>query len=586
VAASPPFASPEERLARIPDLVVRGALDEAARLCTEVLAAAPGHARAEYFAGLVAFERGADVEAEDAYRRAILHAREPSLRAAAWHGLARLEERRGDLPRASEDLRKAFANEPENPIHLRSLGEILLARRRDEEAEEVLRAALRIDGSDAATWGLLAEALFDRGRYPEALAALDTCESRLGPRAPRFAETVGLRARIALVRGELTTAEEAYRTALERDPDYPGHASLVEIHRIRTPDDPLLAWLEARREKLAEHAPLAVRIDLAYALGKAYEDLGRAEEAFAAYAEGARLARSPRAGESLALVTRRIEILRRAFTKERTAALLRARGELEPEDVGFRPVFLVGLPRGGSTLLEQSLAAHPAVAAGGELPHAHRLAETLLAAWYAQGSIPPEDATAATRTLVDLAVRYARVTADLRRGRPVFVDKSLSNYQYVGLLAVAFPRALFLDVHKRDALDQCWGIFRRSFGHGHEYSRDLEDIGRVWRLYRGLMDHWRDVLPEGRLREIVYEDLVDDPERTIRTVLDALDLPFDPACLHPERVARPVTTSSLVQVREPIHRERVNAARPFLPWLEPLRRILESPESEDRTNPV
>ncbi len=592
-ASPPPFASPEERLARIPDLVARGALDEAARLCAGVLDAAPGHPLAEYFAGLIAYERGSDPEAEDAYRKAILHARDPALRAAAWHGLARVDERRDDLPRATEDLEKALENDPQNPLHLRTLAEILLARHRHEEAERALRAALRIDASDAAAWGLLAEILVVRGRHGEALDALDASESRLGPEAPRFAESVGLRARIALIEGDLEEAERAYRRAVERDPTYPGYAPIAEIHRFRDPGDPLLAWLEERAETLGANAPAPVRADLAYALGKAREDLGQAERAFAAYAEGARLRRPARAAERVALQERRAALLRNGFgndTFDALASSVRARLPIAAEDKDegkdFVPVFIVGLPRGGSTLLEQALAAHPAVSTCGELPHGLRLAQALLAAWYARGSIPPEDPEAAARELADLAARYEHASVELLHGRPVLIDKALANYEHLGILAAAFPHAVFLHAYKEDALDQCWGIFRRNFGRGHDYSYDLSDLGRTWRTYRALMDHWRSILPPGRLLDVPYERFVERPEETLRTVLAALGLPFDPACLHPEKVARPVSTASLVQVREAIHRERVGSARPFLPWLGPLRQILESPETgEDALAP-
>jgi len=585
VVARPPFASPEERLARVPDLVTQGALEEAARLVASVLDAAPGHPLAEYFAGLVAYERGAETESEDAYRRAILHAREGTLRAAAFHGLGLLLRRRGDLPAATEAFEKAVASEPTNAHHLRALAEILELRRRWEEAEEAIRRALRIAPEDPASWGVLADILTHKGRYEEALAALDAAESRLGPREERFAETVGLRARIAAVRGDLEGAREVYRRSLERDPLYPGYGMLAELHRVSGPEDPFLRWLLERKETLGEKAPADVRADLAYALGKCWEEAGDAEKAFAAYAEGARLARPPQAAEQVRQAAERVRLLQagidRAFFASVTERL--ARDSLPPE-CAFTPVFIVGLPRGGSTLLEQMLAAHPAIAAGGELPYGGRLARALLAAWYGRGSFPPDPETAA-RELADLARRYGRATADLRRGKAVLTDKALGNHEHAGLLALAFPRALFLHAYKKDALDQGWGIFRRNLGPGHDYSYDLEDIGRMRRLEESLARHWTEILPEGRYLPIAYEDLLAEPEGTIRRILDTLALPFDPACLEPEKVARPVATLSFAQVREPLHRERLGSAEPFRPWLEPLRRILEAPEAESVASP-
>ena len=573
MSALPPFASPEERLARLPTLLVEGRLEEAARLCSGVLETSPGHPTAEYFAGLIAYERGADAEALDAYRRVHLHSRDPRLRALAHHGLGLVHQRRDEILEAEEAFRKATSEAPDEPSHLRALAEVFLEQGRREDAVEVLRRTIRMDSSQPVHWGLLAQALADLGRYDEALEALETCESRLGPRTSRYAETVGLRARIALIQGDLEGARETYRRALERDPTYPGYTALAELTPISGTDDPFLADLEERQRTLNERVPVSVRADLAYALGHACEEARDPARAFAAYAEGARLRRSPRASEIVTRHLERLALLRERFGRTFFEAVA-ARVPNTSSPPGFVPLFLVGLPRGGSTLLEQILAAHPQVAAGGELAYGFRLARALLASWYAQGTFPPEDVEEAARALGTLAARYTEATRALRAERPVFVDKSLANFEHVGILAAAFPRAVFLHTFKEDALDQCWGIFRRSF-HGHEYSYDLTDLGRTWRAYRALMDHWRGILPAGRLLDVPYERLVADPEGTIRTILTALDLPFDPACLHPEAVRRPVPTMSAAQVRRPLSAERVGSSAPFRPWLEPLRRALE-----------
>ncbi len=573
MSALPPFAGPEERLARLPTLLVEGRLEEAARLCSGILETSPGHPTAEYFAGLIAYERGADAEAFDAYRRVLFHSRDPRLRALAHHGLGLVHQRRDEILEAEEAFRKAASEAPDEPSHLRALAEVFLERGRREDAVEILRRTIRMDPSQPVHWGLLAQALADLGRYDEALEALEMCESRLGPRASRYAETVGLRARIALIRGDLEAARETYRRALERDPSYPGYAALAELTPVSGPDDPFLAELEERRRTLGESAPASARTDLAYASGHAWEEAGDPARAFAAYAEGARLRRSPRGSEIVTRHLERLALLRERFGRTFFEAVA-ARLPDTASPSGFVPLFLVGLPRGGSTLLEQMLAAHPRVAAGGELAYGFRLARTLLASWYAQGTFPPEDVEEAARALETLAVRYAEVTQTLRTGRPVFVDKSLANFEHVGVLAAALPRAVFLHTFKEDALDQCWGIFRRSF-QGHEYSYDLTDLGRTWRAYRALMDHWRSILPPGRLLDVPYERLVADPEGTIRTILTVLDLPFDPACLHPEAVRRPVQTMSAAQVRRPLSAERVGSSTPFRAWLEPLRRALE-----------
>lgn len=570
----PPFAGPEARLAAVPELILRGELEEAARRCTSVLEAAPAHALAEYFMGVVAYERGADREAEDALRRAVLHAREPALRAAAWQGLARLYERRTEIHQALDALTKAIAAEPTVSAHRVRLAEALLGAGRAEEAENLAREALRINPADGPAYGVLAEALVRRDRIEEALAVLTEGEHRLGEDPRARAAVLGLRARIAAMRGDLAAAEAAYRATLDADPAYPGYAALAEIHDFRGRDDPLLAWLLARRE----NAGAETREDIAYALGKAWEDLGATEEAFAAYADGARRARPAHATQSVEQIERREAALRVGFGE----AFFNRAPPLPPG--GFVPVFIVGLPRSGSTLLEQMLAAHPEIRAGGELPYAPRLALALLSDWYARGACPPAASEEIASGLKALSESYERASAPRRQNARVFTDKALSNYQYVGLLAAAFPRSVFLHIHKSDALDHCWGIFRRHLRQ-HDYAYDFADLARVYRSYRRLVAHWRRFVPAERLVDVSYERLVAEPEATIREILDRLALPFDPACLHPERVGRPVATASLVQVRRPIQPDRIGSAQAFAPWLAPLRQYLDAPEENPPGTP-
>lgn len=579
--SSPPFAALEERLSRLPELLLQGNLEEASQLCTEILAAAPGHPTAEYFMGIIALERDADRDAEDAFRRTLLHAPEAALRAAAWQGLARLYQKRQELERAEEALRKAFEADPNDPRQRAALAEILITRGRHEEAIALLQASLRTDPHDGVAWGLLAQALTTNGRYEEALRALDRCETLLGARAQERAETVGLRARIALIRGDLETARRIYRDAIERDPTYPGYGPLAELHQFSAPEDPLLTWLEARHRSLDARASREVRADLAYALGKAWEEAGNPAKSFSYYREGAALLRPPHAAERVTRHLERHALLRERFDRQVLESLASHRPR-EGIEGDFVPVFIVGLPRGGSTLLEQMLAAHPDVAAGGELPYGLRLCQGLLATWYARGELPPTDLEVAGHELSSLAARYAELTREFLHGRKVLTDKALANYEYVGILATAMPNAVFLHIHKENVLDQCWGMYRRRFAPGaHEYTYDLEDLARMWRSYQTLVNHWHAQLPPGRLVDVAYERLIRDPEETLRPIFERLGLDFDPACLHPERVERPITTASLVQARAPLNEDRIGRAAAFLPWLEPLQRAL----SEETTVP-
>jgi hypothetical protein len=316
----------------------------------------------------------------------------------------------------------------------------------------------------------------------------------------------------------------------------------------------------AQRDDLSEDA----RGHLHFALGKLHEDAGRYAESFARYAEGnARLG----AARPFDLDVNRgvIDGLRAGLDPAFFAAR-RDWGLTAPD-----PIFVVGMPRSGSSLVEQILASHPDVEGAGELP---QLGMTAL--FLGDGDLRryPEGLLGASRDqLADLGRNYLERTAPYRRlGRARFVDKAPLNYLNVGLIQLMLPRAKIIDI-RRHPMGCCLSAFKESFGEGWGFSYDLEALGRYYRDYVDLMDHYDAVLP-GRVHRIFYEDLIENTEARVRGLLDYLELPFDPACLRFFENPRAVSTASAAQVRRPVYREAAEHWRHFEPWLGPLKAAL------------
>ena len=306
---------------------------------------------------------------------------------------------------------------------------------------------------------------------------------------------------------------------------------------------------------------------LDFALGKALEDAGDFAPAFEHYRLGnaARRAASPydpAAADDL--INRTAKIFDAAFFAGRAGS-----GDPAPD-----PIFIVGMPRSGSTLIEQIIASHSAVEGLSELPDLPAIARRLADDAAAMGLKYPE---ALAELPVAVFAEAGRDYLDRTRcrrtlGRPFFVDKFPGNYLHAGLIALMLPNARIIDV-RRGAMANCVSLYKQAFADGQAYSYDLGDIGRAYRGYACLMAHFDDVLP-GRILRVSYKALVDAPEASIRALLDALGLKFEPACLRFFDSKRVVRTPSSEQVRSPIFRHGLDQWRHFEPWLGPLRDAL------------
>jgi len=365
--------------------------------------------------------------------------------------------------------------------------------------------------------------------------------------------------------GRQQEAVEAYRAAAAARPGYgDAYWSLANLKTYRFGDE------EIARMRADEAAPDTAPVDryhLCFALGKAFEDSGQFEESFRYYERGNALKKSVSRyrPEPIERNTRlQIETCTREFFASR-------QGVGSPDS---SPIFIVGLPRSGSTLLEQILASHSQIEGTMELADVARTVLEL------QGREPDSEHPRYPRVLQELkpedfsrlGEKYISDTRVYRGAKPHFIDKMPNNFRHLGLIHLMLPNAKIIDA-RRDAMACCFSNFKQLFAAGQEFTYGLEDIGRYYRTYVELMAHWDSVLP-GKLLRVQHEDVVDNLEANVRRMLDFCGLEFEPQCLEFYKTERSIRTASSEQVRLPIFKEGIDQWRNFEPWLGPLKEIL------------
>jgi len=365
--------------------------------------------------------------------------------------------------------------------------------------------------------------------------------------------------------GDRQGAIEAYRRAAKIKPDH-GNAywSLANIKTYRFEDDEIAEMQRAEADSAIRNAD---RYQLCFALGKCFEDCNDYDSAFSYYARGNQLKlaesgyRAERTDDEFA---RQKAVCDRQFFLDRTGC-----GVASSE-----PIFIVGLPRAGSTLLEQILASHPMVDGTIELPNITSLAHKLGGVHRIdqESRYPAVLSTLERKYFEHFGNDYLESTHVYRRGAPYFTDKMPNNFRHIGLIHLMFPNAKIIDA-RREPMACCFSNFKQLFGQGQYFSYGLEEMGRYYQGYVALMDHWERVLP-GKILRIQYEDIVEDLESQVRILLDFLDLPFDQRCIEFYKNERAVHTPSADQVRQPIYHESIGQWKNFEPYLGPLKRAL------------
>ncbi|MBI2396571.1 MAG: sulfotransferase [Xanthomonadales bacterium] len=532
-------------------------------------------------------ERGA-AQAYQQYLR--YSARDPELLAAADALCA------GRIPEAERALRARLYKAPTDVAAIRMLAEVAARLGRNEDAERLLARCLELspdfaaarqqyamllhrnnkpeaaleqiagllaqDPENASALNLKAAVLCRTGDYAQALAIY----SRLLQRYPHQARLSLSHGHALKTAGQRDAAVAAYRRCIEIEPGF-GEAywSLANLKTFRF-DAADVAAMRAQLQR--EDLPAEQRAQFEFALGKAAEDDADYATSFAHYAEGNRLrgATIPYdADDASARVRRAKAVYSAEFFADRSGF-----GDPSPD-----PIFVVGLPRAGSTLIEQILSSHPQVEGTMELPELISLTRELRGRALAQdlGSYHDLLATIDRDEAAALGQAYLERTRIQRKTRaPFFIDKMPNNFWHLGLIQLALPNARIIDA-RRHPLACGFSGFKQYFARGQNFSYALADLGRYYRDYVELMAHFDRVLP-GRVHRVIYERMVDDTEAEVRALLDYCGLPFDPACLRFFENERPVRTASSEQVRQPIYREGIDHWRNYEPWLGDLKQAL------------
>lgn len=492
-----------------------------------VLETRPDDARINNSLGVVYRGQGRLAEAEACYRRAL--ARLPDY-AEAHSNLGNVLRDLGRCDEAEVCYRRALAIRDDIAEPHFNLGNIQRARGCQQDAERSYRRALEID--------------------PHHLMALNN---------------LGL---CLKKQGRLDEAVRSFQTAIALKPDFiQSHCNLSPF-KTYAADDPDLALLERQREHL-DDLPTAGRISYWFALGKMREDAGRYDDAFAAYAEGNRLQHAQFPSDEAhgaALFARLQAIFDEAFFAARP----------RPAHPGRAPIFIVGMPRSGTSLIEQILSTHPGVHGAGELTDLDAVVRSIGTASGRAGDAYPELARGlSTDDFRRLGEAYAERVWKLAPEAERITDKLPANFLHIGLIHLMLPHAKIIHA-MRDPMDSCFSCYSRLFeGNNLDFSYDLGSVGRYYVRYIELMRHWQRVLPRGTLLDLRYEDMVADTEGQARRLLDYLELPWDERCLDFHRNRRVVKTASVAQVRRPIYRSSVARWKHFEAHLGPLLDIVQ-----------
>lgn len=539
--------------------------------------------------GELLFRSGEEAGAQAAFaRQERASISNPALFAAAD---ALLEGRPAEAEKA---IRARVASAPSDLEALRLLAFTVARQDRDVEAESLFELYLKHrPDDDGARFGF-AEVLFRRTKGAAARAQLEplferapghpayrnllaACLAQVGDWDRALALYEGLLAeygqqpRIWLnyghalrTLGRAGAAADAYRRAIALRPVFgEPYWSLANLktHAFSSDDESDMT------RALQSATNPDDQLHLHFALGKAQEDRGEYRESFAHYAAGATIRRSQINYDADA-ITRRVQAYKQVFSRDLFT-------NAPPACDSTAPLFVVGLPRSGSTLVEQILASHCAVEGTFELPDIGHLVEELTrtASERAGDSYPQMLERLRSTDLQMLGEAYLeRTRIHRKQGTPRFIDKMPNNFIHIGLIHFILPRARIIDV-RRHPLGACFSAFKQHFAQGQTFSYELTELGRYYRDYVDLMTHFDTVLP-GRVHRVIYEDLVMNPEDEIRRLLSFCDLPFESACLKFHETQRPVRTVSSEQVRRPLYRDALDRWRHYEPWLGPLQSAL------------
>jgi tetratricopeptide (TPR) repeat protein len=459
-------------------------------------------------------------EAEEMFRRAVLL--NPD-HAQARCNLGSVLIDLGKPDQAEPNLRRAVALDPDFAIALHNLGTALIGLDRSDEAVAVIQRAVALKPDLAGAHHNLGVALMELGRLTEAREAAERAVA-LAPRELSYLRQLGDVGKYV--------AGDRYFTSLE--------ALAADTAAVSVDD----------------------QIILHFALAKAHADIGKPEEEFRQLLAGNALKRAQIDYDEMTVLGE-IERTRQVFTAEFIRA---SEGAGEPSP---KPIFIIGMPRSGTTLVEQILASHPAVRGAGELTLFERAIDDVRAAMTEAAAYPEMALRMSGNDSRELGARYLAAIEQLAPASSHVTDKMPTNFLFAGLIHLALPHATIIHT-VRDPVDTCISCFSRLFTEVNFQTYDLAELGRYYRHYRALMAHWHRVLPAGRILDVSYEETVADLEGAARRILSHCGLPWDPRCLDFHLTERVVRTASATQVRQPIYTSSIGRWRAYEPMLGPL----------------
>ena len=592
IRLAPSFAKPHEDLGLL--LLDKGQPEEAARILKKATRLDPDLDFSFFNLGKALAMLGRGREADQAFEKSFdLNPERKSLALAAEH------QKAGRWEEAEQLYRKVLRNNPTNVDALRLLGAVAMSNGRIYEAERLLRRAVSNAPDFVAALLDLGRTLKEQNRLEEAIGcfrqvitlepdnfqanyqlasaltltaqtyeSIEAYQRVLELRPTHAGAMLGLGHVLKTV-GRQEEAIEAYRNCIRHKPQSgETYWSMANLKTYRLSDDDIremesMVAGKSESEEVTEQS----RINFLFALAKAFEDRGNFEQAWEYYHEG----------NSSQRVLENYDPVRTEFMNDEIIEVFNQEFLSENTGVGHssaEPIFIVGLPRSGSTLIEQILASHSQVEGTSELPYAGLVATSL--------SRNRADGVNYPRAVHELGEEhFTRLGSDYLEfaqihrveGKPFFIDKMPNNFPSIGFLHLILPNAKIIDA-RRYPLDSCLSCYRQLFARGQNFTYDLTDIGEYFLQYQRLMDHWHEVLP-GRCLTVQYEEVVTDFENQVRRLLDYCGLPFEEACINFHETDRPVRTASSEQVRQPVYSKSVNFWRNHEDYLAELIEVLE-----------
>jgi tetratricopeptide (TPR) repeat protein len=474
--------------------------------------------------------------------------------------LADIGMRLGILEDAEFLLHSANRLAPDNiRVHIDYI-QVLRKRQQHSAALQQARTLLEQEPNNPQFQSIYAVQCMQSGDFDEALQTFDGILKTL----PSDPITLTSQGHALKTKGDSASAITSYQKAIAA---YPRHGeafySLANLKTYRFNDEEINTMLSLQTD---DNLTFMERVHINFALGKAFEDREEAEKSFGFYAAGNHMKKTQSRYDADQVSS---EL---ALQQDLTAALFETR-----QGWGFEspdPIFIVGMPRAGSTLIEQILSSHSQVDGTLELPNVLSLSQKLRR-YAVDGAAPGYPAVLellSENELTQFGQEFIEDTRSHRQGAAFFIDKMPNNFRHIGLIKLMLPNAKIIDA-RRNPLDCCFSGFKQLFAEGQEFSYCLADIGQYYRDYVELMDHWDTVLP-GFVLKVVNEDVIDDLEGQVRRLLDFCGLPFEQACLNFHKTKRNVRTPSSEQVRQPVNRSGVGQWKQYSTYIEPLRLAL------------